>query len=151
MPPTGLTVDYTKHCRLQFGNYVQVHESHNNMMQEQATGAITLRPTDNAQGVYLFMSLANGWRLNCQSFAPLTLPRDVINSMHRLARCNPRGLNIRYRDQRPFLEAEDGANDDTDDSTYAPYNKENRKNGDERNENDDDTDTNINPPPDIEM
>ena len=117
---TGLTVDYTKHCRLQFGNYVQVHESHNNMMQEQATGAITLRPTDNAQGVYLFMSLANGWRLNCQSFAPLTLPRDVINSMHRLAHRNIKGLDIRYRDRRPFLDPEDRVNNDDNNPTYAP-------------------------------
>ena len=30
---TGLTIDYMKHCRPQFGEYAQVHESHNNTMQ----------------------------------------------------------------------------------------------------------------------
>ena len=29
----GLTIAYTKHCRLQFGKYAQVHKSHNNTMQ----------------------------------------------------------------------------------------------------------------------
>ena len=27
---TSLTIDYAKHCRLQFGEYAQVHVSHNN-------------------------------------------------------------------------------------------------------------------------
>ena len=27
---TGLTINYTKHCRLQVGKYSQVHESHYN-------------------------------------------------------------------------------------------------------------------------
>ena len=47
---TGLTIDYTKHCRLQFGEYAQVQKSHDNTMQERTTGAISLRPTGNAQG-----------------------------------------------------------------------------------------------------
>ena len=34
---TRLTVDYTKHCRLQFGEYAHVHEFHDKTMQEQAT------------------------------------------------------------------------------------------------------------------
>ena len=46
---TGLTINYTKHCHLQFGKYAQVHKSHDNTMQEQTTGAISLRPTRNAQ------------------------------------------------------------------------------------------------------
>ena len=54
---TGLTIDYTNHCHLQFGKYAQVHKSHNNTMQEQTTGDITLRTTVNTQGEYFFMSL----------------------------------------------------------------------------------------------
>ena len=34
---TGLTIDYTKHCRLQFGEYPQVQKSHDNTMQVQYT------------------------------------------------------------------------------------------------------------------
>ena len=31
---TGLTINYMKHFRLQFGDYAQVHEPHNNTIQE---------------------------------------------------------------------------------------------------------------------
>ena len=45
---TGLTIDYTKHRCLQFGEYAQVHKAHDNTMQERTTRAIALRPTGNA-------------------------------------------------------------------------------------------------------
>ena len=81
----------------------------------------------------------------------INTPQDVINSVHRLARRNPRGLDIQDRDWSPFLEDEDESDNDTDNSTYAPFNKENSEKGDESDDNNDDTDTNINPPPDQEM
>ena len=31
---TGLTIDYTKHLQLQFGEYAHAHKSHDNNMQE---------------------------------------------------------------------------------------------------------------------
>ena len=89
-------------------------------MQERTTDAIALHPTGNAQGAYFFMSLTTGQRLNLQSFTPLPLPLDVINGVHRLARLNRKGIDFRDRDQRPFLEPEDGKNNDEDDSTYTP-------------------------------
>ena len=91
---TGLTIDYAKHCRLQFGKYAQVHEDHDNTMQERTTGAIELRPIGNAQEAYFFMSLTTGRILNRQSFIPLPLPQDTINGIHRLAHRNPKGLEI---------------------------------------------------------
>ena len=65
-----ITIKYTKHCLLQLGKYLQVHESHDNMMQERATGDIALRPTGNAQGAYFFIRFTTGWRLNSQLFIP---------------------------------------------------------------------------------
>jgi hypothetical protein len=44
---TGYTLDYAKHCRLEFGSYVQTHEEHDNSMESCTTGAIALRPTGN--------------------------------------------------------------------------------------------------------
>ena len=61
---TGLTVDYNKHSRLQFGKYAQVHEAHDNTMQERSIGAIVTSPNGNAQGSYLFINLATGRRMN---------------------------------------------------------------------------------------
>ena len=123
---TGLTIDYTNHFRIQFGEYPQVHEYHDNNMQERTTGAIALRPTGNAQGAYFFMSLTNGQRMNLQSFTPLPLPQDVINGVNSLARRNPKGLDIRHRDRRPFLDNEDGAKDDRENSAYAPSDDDSR-------------------------
>ena len=89
-------------------------------MQERATGTISLRPTSNAQRVYLFMSPATGRRLNQQSFTPLPLPQDVINGVQLLACCNKRGLDIQDRYRRLFLGDEDGARDDPYDYIYVP-------------------------------
>ena len=51
---TGQHCDYALHGQLQFGEYAQVHESHDNSMSSRTTGAIALRPTGNAQGGYYF-------------------------------------------------------------------------------------------------
>jgi hypothetical protein len=44
----GHRLDYSKHCCLEFGTYVQVHKQHDNSMATCTTGAIALRPTGNA-------------------------------------------------------------------------------------------------------
>jgi hypothetical protein len=49
---TGLDVDYNKHCRIEYGQYVQTHEKHDNSMVTRAVGALALRPTGNQQGGY---------------------------------------------------------------------------------------------------
>ena len=49
---TGTTMDYGRHCQLEFGEYVQMHEEHDNLMNTRTTGALALRPTGNAQGGY---------------------------------------------------------------------------------------------------
>jgi len=48
---TGVQLDHNKHCRLEFGEYVQVHEENHptNSMQPRATGAISLGSTYNLQ------------------------------------------------------------------------------------------------------
>lgn len=47
---TGKTVDYNRHCKHEFGEYVQTHEKHNKLMMPRTIGALDLRPTGNAQG-----------------------------------------------------------------------------------------------------
>ena len=147
---TVLTIDYTKHFHLHFGEYAQVHESHHNTMQEQTTGFISLQPTGNYQGGYFFMSLATSQILNRKIFTPLPLPQDVINGVHRLARHNPKGIDIRDRYRRPFLDPDDRANDDDDNSTYAPSDDNNSNNEDysDNNQSDHDKNANLHLPPD---
>ena len=74
-----------------------------------------------------------------------------INGVHQLACQNLRGLGIRDRDRRPFLQGEDRTRDDPNGSTYVPSDRENSKNSDESNGNDPNEDKNIHPPPDREM
>jgi hypothetical protein len=45
---TGFTLDYAKHCRLEFESYVQTHEDHDNSMQSRTMGVIALRCTYRA-------------------------------------------------------------------------------------------------------
>ena len=93
-------------------------------MQELTIGAIAIQPTGNTQRAYSFMSLVTGQRLNRQIFNLLPLPQDVINGVYRLACRNPIGLDILDRDWCPFLDPEDGTNNDEEDSANAPSDKD---------------------------
>ena len=44
---TGQELSYAHHVQLEFGEYVQTHEEHNNEMIERTLGAICLGPTGN--------------------------------------------------------------------------------------------------------
>ena len=46
----GSQLDCTKHCQLEFGTYVQVHEEHDDSTTTRTIGAIALQPTGNAEG-----------------------------------------------------------------------------------------------------
>ena len=74
---TGSHLDYNKHARAEFGEYVQTHEEHDAEMHERTVGAICLGPTGNLQGGHYFMSLATGARLIRSRWTPLPLPREA--------------------------------------------------------------------------
>jgi hypothetical protein len=57
---TGQKMDYNRHCKYQFGQYVQTHEQHDNSMAPRTIGALALYPTGNAQGNFYFFSLSSG-------------------------------------------------------------------------------------------
>jgi hypothetical protein len=129
----GHHLDYTKHCRLEFDTYVQVHEQHNNSMATRTTGAIALRPTGNAQGGYYFYSLGTGRRLNRKRWTPLPMPAEVIDRVHALARRShaSNGLSFADRDgidphgpaddsnNETYNPADDAADEDDDDAIFA--------------------------------
>ena len=83
---TGSNIDHNKHCRLQFGSYVQVHEQHYNSMATRTSGAIALRPTGNAQGSYYFLSLHTGKCIVRNNWTVLPMPNEVIATIHQLAK-----------------------------------------------------------------
>ena len=61
---TGLSVDFNKHCKHEFGTYVQTHEDTDNSMRAGTMGALALQPIGNAQGGHFYLSLTTGRRLN---------------------------------------------------------------------------------------
>jgi hypothetical protein len=113
----GLKLDYRKHCRLEFGSYVQVHEEHDNSMATRTTGAIALRPTGNDQGGYYFFSLATGRRLNRNRWTALPMPAEVIDRVHALARNGNALAGMAFTDRNGQLIEDD---DDADDDSYDP-------------------------------
>jgi hypothetical protein len=76
---SGMQLNYSKHCKLEVGTYVQTHEEYNNSMAAHTTGAIALRPTGNEQGGYYFLSLSTGKCLNWNCWTALLMPADVID------------------------------------------------------------------------
>ena len=116
----GLTVDYNKHCQLEFGSYAQVDEEHDNSMQTRTTGAISLRPTGNAQGGHYSMSLTTRRRLNRNHWTLLPMPQDVIDRVHTLA-CRSkasRNLQVTWHDGTPIKDVAYDECDDTNDEDY---------------------------------
>ena len=112
---TGLIIDYTKHCQLEFGSYVQTHEVHDNTMRTRTTGALSIRPTGNMQGSYYFYSLTTGRVINRNHWTALPMPGEVIDRVHLLAR-NQRildpGLTISNLDGNSFEEELDNYPDE---------------------------------------
>ena len=116
---TGQKLDFKRHCRFQFGQYVQTHEEHNNSMSPRTVGALALRPTGNAQGSHYFMSLSTGRVLNRLRGTALPMPDDVIDRVHRMARqqkADP-GLLFGDRNMTPIY---DEPSDEEEDEDYLP-------------------------------
>ena len=89
---TGQTIDFLKHCKHEFGAYVQTHKATTNTMAPCTIGAIPLRPTGNEQGGWYYLSLNTGRGINCLHATELPMPKDVVSCIHQLAHSHPKGL-----------------------------------------------------------
>jgi hypothetical protein len=117
---TGVQIDYNKHIRAEYGEYVQVHEEHDNSMKTRTTGAIATRPTGNVQGGHWFYSLTTGRMLDRMRWTPLPMPADVIERVAALAQHSPVSLNFTNMRNEEYKENDDSDSDDdsADDSDY---------------------------------
>ena len=154
---TGMHIDFKSSCQLEFGQYVQTHEDHDNTLQERTAGAIALRPMGNVQGGWYFMSLQTGRRLRRFHWTPLPIPTDVVDRVHKLARRNhaQRDITFYYRDgTTPITDiandeyaepagVNDNNDDDTDDDTYDP-NDDSNASSSSHNSSDNNSDTDSN-------
>ena len=120
---TGSRLDYHRHCRYEFGEYVQCHEEHDNSMSARTVGALALRPTGNRQGGFYFLSLASGRVINRNHATKVPMPQGVIDRITKLAEAQSAqpGLAFGNRDNRILLLDDDNEiyNED-DDEDYEP-------------------------------
>ena len=117
---TGKHLDYNKHVRAEFGEYVQTHEEHDSDMHERTVGAICLGPNGNHQGGHYFMSLVTGLRLVRSRWTPLPLPREAQSRVESFGRKQnmPKTLTFgdRHRHEIPdsLEDIAEWSNDDDD-------------------------------------
>ena len=78
-------LNFNAHCKVEFGEYVQTHEEHDNSMQARTIGAIATRPI-NDDGAYYFVNLETERCINRRSWTSLPMPASVIKQVHCLAR-----------------------------------------------------------------
>ena len=147
---TGQVVDYSKHCKYEFGEYVQVHEEHDNSMAPRTVGALALRPTGNAQGNWYFLSLSTGRILNRTNGTKLPMPGEVIERVHAMARRQKANPGLVFMDRigeaGPTMDDDE---DDLDDETYNPSDSDNDNHDNSDNEShDDDSDDETHGPSD---
>lgn len=116
---TGQKVDFNRHCKYQFGEYVQTHEQHDNSMAPRTIGALALRPTGNAQGNYYFMSLSTGHVINRVHATSLPMPDDVIDRVHAFARQQQANPGLVFTDRNQMAHDFDD-NDMSDNESHDP-------------------------------
>ena len=99
---TGEQIDYNRHCRFKFGEYVQCHEEHENSMAPRTIGALALRPTGNRQGSFYFLNLASGRVISRNHATKLPIPQEAIDRINKLATAQAAqpGLAFGNRDNR---------------------------------------------------
>ena len=119
---TGQKLDYKRHCRYQFGEYVQTHEQHDNSMDPRTVGALALHPTGNAQGSFYFMSILTGWVLNRLRTTPLPMPDEVVDRVHRMARQQKANPGLLFGDWNMNHADDESVDSDSseDDGDFTP-------------------------------
>ena len=119
---TGQELSYTHNIQLEFGEYVQTHEEHNNEMMERTLGAICLGPTGNHQGSHWFLSLSTGARIVRHHWTRLPLPREAIIRVNHFGRLQDMPLTLTFADRHGH-ELEDRLveidDDDTSDAEFV--------------------------------
>ena len=84
---SGKILDYNKHCKYSFGEYVQasVERTIKNDMVERTIDAIYLRSTDNQQGGHIVMNLNTGRKVTSPKVIPIPLTQVVKDTLEALA------------------------------------------------------------------
>ena len=80
-------LDFSKHCSIPFGTYVQAHQEPNptNAQHPRTLDCIYLRYVDNLQGGHELLNLHTGHTIKRRSVTPVPITQNVIDLVHALA------------------------------------------------------------------
>ena len=94
-----ITHYYKKHCRLQFGSYVEVHDQHDNSLLTTFKKIRHDCPTSNRQySRKLLLPQPTFWQKRCKKLLdsqPMT--NEVITTVHQLAAKNTKELYLQIK------------------------------------------------------
>jgi hypothetical protein len=84
---TGTTLDFAKHCKLPFGDYVKAHEEYTqtNTTAKRTHVVIFLGPTGNFQRSYKMMCIRTGRKVTRKQFKELPMPDSVVKRIEAIA------------------------------------------------------------------
>jgi len=74
----GSKIDYNKHCKLQFGTYIQMHVQHNKSLLYSQISSLAPHGQCTRQ-------LLSGKQVIRNNWAILPMPAEEISTIHRLA------------------------------------------------------------------
>ena len=117
---TGLTLDFTKHCMLEYGEYVHTHEDGDNSMASRTLEALALRPSGNRQGGYLFLNIHTGRIITRRAWTALPMTSRVQKLIRRQARRFPATLEVLDGRGNEVPDNDEDQPDDSDDEDYNP-------------------------------
>jgi hypothetical protein len=80
-------LDYSKHCAISFGTYVQAHNkpTHSNSQQPRTLDCIYLQYLNNKQGGHEFLDIRTGATITRRNVTPLPMTQNIINIVHSMA------------------------------------------------------------------
>ena len=88
-----MRLDFKKHCQLDFGEYVEIHEepSPTNGMTARTRACIALGPTGNLQGTYEFLDTDTWSVLKKRVWTRMVMPDSIISKVEKRAEKEKRG------------------------------------------------------------
>jgi len=113
----GLCIDHNKHCRLEFGKYVHIHEEHDSSLMPCTMGAIALFPTGNSQGSHYFLNLNSGRCIVRNHWTTLHMPAEVVHTVHHFAAISKKYKGIVFTDKHGNM-IKDDISSNTDINKY---------------------------------
>ena len=128
-------LDYNKHCKYTFGEYVQAcqDEIPKNKNQPRTLDCIYLRPNAHSQqGGHELLHIPTGKIITRSKISAIPMTQAVIDAVHKLADLDgaPKGLKIVGRNQTILWDSAWSAGVDYDPTTFEPI-EDNQEDDDE--------------------